>query len=165
MVSQALPFDPQNPPFAPPQGTAQPATWRLAMGLFRAHRPEGDVAEGEEASCRTCEAVWPCGARELALRGLIDAYLHDRVVPTRPAAAAPPPPPVAPPVPQESPTIVVPAVPAAVVPAAMADTDEVPLPMPLVAESESLPLRRRIARRFRRHADEEQQQQPLHRSA
>lgn len=152
MVSQALPFDPQNPPFAPPQGTAQPATWRLAMGLFRAHRPVADVAEGDEAACRTCEAVWPCGARELAVRGLVDAYLHVRAVAARPAA----------PVPQEAPTIVVPAVPVAADPS-MDDTDEVPLPMPLVADSESVPLRHRIARRFRRHPAEEEQ--PLHRSA
>lgn len=158
MVNAPLPFDPQNPPFAPPQGTAQPATWRLAMGLFRAHRPAEEAAEGEQPKCRTCEASWPCTARELAILGLVDAYLHDRVIPSRPAV--PPPAPV--PGPQDAPTIVMPAVPAADM-LADEDTGEVPLPAPLVAETESLPLRRRIARRFRRHPVEEEQ--PLHRSA
>jgi hypothetical protein len=66
-----LPFDLTNPPSEPPRQVRHPLLWRVAMCVYRDHRP----APGDPpAACATCGGGWPCGCRRLAERALVGAW-------------------------------------------------------------------------------------------
>jgi hypothetical protein len=70
-----LPFDPEHPPAAPPEGVLQPMLWRLAYRLHRDHQAAHAVDRPLPARCICCGANWPCPGRRLAERGLLAAFL------------------------------------------------------------------------------------------
>src|SRR5262245_4794232 len=66
-----LPFDLTDPPDLPPKDVRHAMLWRVAICLFRAH--SAGFPAGVLVHCRVCGHVWPCPARRLAERALIEA--------------------------------------------------------------------------------------------
>ncbi|HYN97553.1 MAG TPA: hypothetical protein VES42_27260 [Pilimelia sp.] len=60
------PFDPWSPPEQPPAACVDPALWRLAYALHRAHRPRSDGRCG-------CAERHPCATWWQAVAGLAGA--------------------------------------------------------------------------------------------
>jgi len=64
----ALPFDPEDPPEAPPKGY-HPLVWRLAWTMWTEHQPDL-TGFCRARSCRDAWAPWPCEQLHLAAAGL-----------------------------------------------------------------------------------------------
>jgi len=62
------PFDLDDPPAEPPEGCQDPQRWWEAYQILRPH--QRDVL----GLCETCDRLWPCTERRLAVRGLLNAY-------------------------------------------------------------------------------------------
>jgi hypothetical protein len=62
-----LPFSPDNPPNEPPAQCMDHPKWIRWRQEYRKHRPD------QSGDCRECRERFPCFARQLAVRALIDA--------------------------------------------------------------------------------------------